>query len=107
MQRAVFPAYFGIQTVGAAVLALTYPGKQSLVGALEGSLQVPRSLAGVLHESNRWTVLVPLATIFATGLANWAYLLPETNKVTAKRRTQGTCCPGEATAPHPRRAALY
>jgi len=88
LQRALFPAYFGIQTVVPAILALTYSGRQTILGALEGSLQVPRGLSGVLHESNRWTVLAPLATMFVTGLVNWTYLLPETNKVTAKRRQQ-------------------
>ncbi|KAI0481097.1 hypothetical protein GGR56DRAFT_628874 [Xylariaceae sp. FL0804] len=80
LQRALFPMYFGIQTLAPIALALTYPGN-----ALFG---VPSSLAGVLHESGRWTVLAPLATAFATGLVNLVYLLPETNKVTAKRRDQ-------------------
>ncbi|KAI1089654.1 hypothetical protein F5B19DRAFT_466254 [Rostrohypoxylon terebratum] len=83
LQRAVFPIYFGIQTVSPALLALTYPGSKSAFG-------VPSSLSGVLHESNRWGVLVPLGTIFATGLLNLAYLLPETNKITALRRAQET-----------------
>lgn len=43
----------------------------------------------MFHESSRWGVLVPLGTIFATGLLNLAYLLPETNKITALRRQQG------------------
>ncbi|KAI0883640.1 uncharacterized protein GGS22DRAFT_33996 [Annulohypoxylon maeteangense] len=81
LQRAVFPIYFGIQTASPVVLALTYPGNKSGFG-------VPSSLVGVFHESNRWGVLVPLGSIFATGLLNLAYLLPETNKITALRREQ-------------------
>ncbi|KAI1098990.1 hypothetical protein F4804DRAFT_337687 [Jackrogersella minutella] len=81
LQRAVFPKYFGIQTAGPVLLALTYPGSS-------GAFGVASSLTGVFHPSNRWGVLVPLGTIFATGLLNLAYLLPETNKITALRRQQ-------------------
>ncbi|KAI1374545.1 hypothetical protein F4677DRAFT_425379 [Hypoxylon crocopeplum] len=81
LQRAVFPSYFGIQAAVPVVLALTYPGSKSAFGASSG-------LAGVFHESNRWGVLLPLGTIFVAGLANLTYLLPETNKITAKRRDQ-------------------
>ncbi|KAI1170731.1 hypothetical protein F4777DRAFT_568190 [Nemania sp. FL0916] len=79
LQRAVFPAYFGIQTAAPIVLALTYPG-----GVL------PQGISGVLHPTNRWGVLVPLTTAFVTGLTNLVYFLPETNKVTAQRRHQET-----------------
>ncbi|KAI0876089.1 hypothetical protein GGS24DRAFT_453005 [Hypoxylon argillaceum] len=82
LQRAVFPAYFGIQTVAPVVLALTYPGGAGRVAAL------PQGINGVLHPANRWGVLVPLTAVFVTGLANWVYFLPETNKVTALRRQQ-------------------
>ncbi|KAK6953032.1 hypothetical protein Daesc_005330 [Daldinia eschscholtzii] len=81
LQRAVFPAYFGIQTAAPVLLALTYPGSRNPLG-------VASSFAGVFHPSNRWGVLVPLGTIFVTGLVNLAYLLPETNKITALRREQ-------------------
>ncbi|KAI0024748.1 hypothetical protein F4780DRAFT_552747 [Xylariomycetidae sp. FL0641] len=81
LQRALFPWYFGIQTAAPVALALTYPGQ--LGGAL-----APGSIAGVLQGSNRWTVAAPLATAFVTGLVNLVYLLPTTNKITAKRRQQ-------------------
>ncbi|KAI0603066.1 hypothetical protein F4775DRAFT_11429 [Biscogniauxia sp. FL1348] len=87
LQRALFPTYFGIQTVAPVVLALTYPGSSVLRTALDGTT-TSTGIGGVLHASNRWGVLVPLCTIFATGLVNWVYLLPETNKLTAKRRDQ-------------------
>ena len=94
LQRAVFPWYFGIQAVGPAVLALTYPGSRSTVlGALEGTGPAARGIAGVLARANRWAVLAPLAVASVAGLVNWAYLLPETNKITALRRAQGTCGP--------------
>ncbi|ORY70159.1 uncharacterized protein BCR38DRAFT_503287 [Pseudomassariella vexata] len=78
LQRAIFPAYFGMQTVIPVALAVTYP-----------ATRITRSgISGVLDETNRWSVLAPLATVFVTGLINWAYLLPATNAVTAKRRQQ-------------------
>ncbi|KAK7969106.1 hypothetical protein PG996_002454 [Apiospora saccharicola] len=80
LQRALFPAYFGIQTIFPVVLALTYPGSRVCASGLRG----------VLDEYNSWGVLAPLATAFATGLVNWAYYLPATNAVTAKRRDQET-----------------
>ncbi|KAI1267413.1 hypothetical protein F5Y18DRAFT_337330 [Xylariaceae sp. FL1019] len=82
LQRAVFPAYFGIQAAAPVVLALTYPG-----GGLRSPL-LRQGISGVLHPANRWTVLVPLTTALVTGLANLVYFLPETNKVTALRRQQ-------------------
>ncbi|RYP92667.1 hypothetical protein DL770_001180 [Monosporascus sp. CRB-9-2] len=89
LQRNLFPWYFGIQTVMPVVLAVTYPGKRTLLGALEGSSAfVDRGVAGVLVAANRWTVLAPLATACVTGLINWAYLLPETNRVVARRSLQ-------------------
>lgn len=90
LQRAVFPWYFGIQTVAPVVLALTYPGigGRSVLAALEAGASVyDRSVAGVLQQPG--AVLAPLAVACVTGLANWAYFLPETNKLTARRRVQG------------------
>ncbi|KAI4865887.1 hypothetical protein F4820DRAFT_277857 [Hypoxylon rubiginosum] len=84
LQRAVFPFYFGIQTAAPVLLALTYPGRTNILRGID----TPSSLAGVFHSSNRWGVLVPLGTILVTGIVNLAYLLPETNKITALRRQQ-------------------
>ncbi|KAI0439608.1 hypothetical protein F4803DRAFT_553925 [Xylaria telfairii] len=80
LQRAVFPAYFGIQTAAPVVLALTYPASHAAA--------VPQGISGVLHPANRWGVLVPLTAALVTGLANLVYFLPETNKITAQRRQQ-------------------
>ncbi|KAI6091864.1 hypothetical protein F4821DRAFT_225757 [Hypoxylon rubiginosum] len=84
LQREVFPYYFGIQTAAPVLLALTYPGTTRILKGID----VPSSLAGVFDSSNRWGVLLPLGTVLATGLVNLAYLLPETNKITALRRQQ-------------------
>ncbi|KAI0907967.1 hypothetical protein F4823DRAFT_625938 [Ustulina deusta] len=82
LQRAVFPAYFGIQVAAPVALAITYPGGGGRLAVL------PQGISGVLHPANRWGVLVPLTAAFVTGLTNLVYFLPETNKVTAQRRQQ-------------------
>ncbi|KAK7743394.1 hypothetical protein SLS62_010587 [Diatrype stigma] len=89
LQRAVFPWYFGIQTVAPAVLVLTYPGLggRSVLAALEAGASVfDRGVAGALQQPG--AVLAPLLVAAATGLANWAYFLPATNELTARRRAQ-------------------
>lgn len=83
LQRAVFPAYFGIQTAAPVILALTYPGRAGRFLAL------PQGISGVLHPTNRWGVLVPLTVAFVTGLTNLVYFLPATNKISAQRKQQG------------------
>ncbi|KAI0128858.1 hypothetical protein BJ170DRAFT_623179 [Xylariales sp. AK1849] len=80
LQRAIFPAYFGMQTVLPVIIALTYPPSRVAAAGIRG----------VLDEENRWSVLLPIVTMFTTGLVNWAYFLPATNDVTAKRRAQET-----------------
>ncbi|KXJ97616.1 hypothetical protein Micbo1qcDRAFT_192029 [Microdochium bolleyi] len=85
LQRNLFPGYFGVQAAAPILLALTYPAQKLLDAKLTSS-----GVFGVLEKSNRWTVLAPLATAFVTGLVNLVYLLPETNKITAKRRAQET-----------------
>ena len=65
------------------MLALTYPGSKSLLVTASG-------IQGTLAEANRWSVLMPVATMFATGLANWAYVGPATTKIMKARKHQGT-----------------
>jgi hypothetical protein len=79
LQRAILPVYSGMQTVLPVVMALTYPG--SRVAA--------KGIRGVLDEANRWDVLLPIATIFVTGLVNWVYCAPAADALSEKRRTQG------------------
>lgn len=82
-QNALFPVYFTIQTALPAVMALTFPGSASPFGVQESSL------VGLADESNRWSALVPIATMFVTGLANLVVILPKTQKVMAARYAQG------------------
>jgi hypothetical protein len=79
LQQKIFPVYFTMQTALPVVLALTYPG----------SLGSSSGLSGVLEKSNTYSVLVPLATMFVTGLVNVAYIGPETTRIMRQRKVQG------------------
>ncbi|KAF9874110.1 hypothetical protein CkaCkLH20_08482 [Colletotrichum karsti] len=81
-QNALFPVYFTIQTALPAVMALTFPGSGSPFGAREGGI------GGLLNESNRYSALLPIATMFVTGLANLVVILPKTQKVMKARYAQ-------------------
>lgn len=43
---------------------------------------------GLFDPANRWGTLLPLATVFITGLANWAVLLPASKACIVERRKQ-------------------
>lgn len=75
----LFPVYFSMQTALPVVLALTYPG----------SLTTESGIAGVLDESVRSSVLIPIASVFVTGLANLAVVGPATTKCMDQRKLQG------------------
>lgn len=79
LQTKTFPWYFGLQTTLPIALAVTLPGR--FLGPASG-------IHGLLDPANRWSTLVPLATAFLTGLANWAVLLPATSAYIVKRRKQ-------------------
>jgi hypothetical protein len=83
LQQKTFPTYFGLQTALPAVLAFTYPGARGL------SPFSDPGLGGLLADSNRTQVLVPIATMFVTSLANLVYLGPTTTKVMIERKHQG------------------
>jgi hypothetical protein len=71
-----------MQTALPVVLALTYPGVKSPLGTASG-------LQGTFAEVNRWSVLLPLATMFVTGLANFAFIGPATTNIMKERKHQG------------------
>lgn len=64
------------------LLALTYPAVRGLSSPASG-------LQGILDVANRWSVLVPVATMFITGLVNVVYVGPATTKVMRERKHQG------------------
>ncbi|KAJ9207366.1 hypothetical protein DTO164E3_640 [Paecilomyces variotii] len=82
LQSHIFPIYFSLQTALPVVAALTYPGEKTLLG------NGPSSLAGVLAPENRLSTLLPLATVFITGLTNLAFLGPQTVNIMEERKKQ-------------------
>ncbi|RFU78934.1 hypothetical protein TARUN_3288 [Trichoderma arundinaceum] len=80
VQSRLFPIYFGMQTVIPALLALTFPGN-SLLGIKGG-------ISGLLDAPNKWSSLVPIATMFVSGLLNLAVLLPATVRTMKDRHGQ-------------------
>jgi hypothetical protein len=84
LQTAIVPKYFATQTVLPMLMALTFPSEQTAIGMRAGGF------AGVFHESNRFNVLVPLATIFVTSLVNLAYFGPATTRCMRLRKHQET-----------------
>ena len=72
-----------MQTALPVVLALTYPGERNVTGVGASSL------SGVLHESNRYSVLAPILVMLGTGLANLAFVGPATTKIMKERKHQG------------------
>ncbi|KAJ9154877.1 hypothetical protein NKR23_g2358 [Pleurostoma richardsiae] len=81
LQTHIFPIYFSLQTALPAILAVTLPASKSLLGPAGG-------ISGLLDPANRWGTLVPIATMFVTGLANLAVLLPASKTVIDERRAQ-------------------
>jgi len=84
----IFPIYFTMQTALPVVMALTYPGNSYNL--------TPSGISGVLASTNRWGVLVPILAIFASGLANLAFIGPATTKVMDQRKQQGRLCSSRA-----------
>lgn len=62
------------------MLAVTLPGR-GLLGSSGGN-------QGLFDPVNRWGTLLPLATAFITGLANWFVLLPMSKACIVERRKQ-------------------
>ncbi|KAK4985173.1 hypothetical protein LTR50_006118 [Elasticomyces elasticus] len=88
LQQAIFPIFFSMQTALPVVLALTYPGEKAAgIGSL---LRTNEGFGGLLAEQNRWSVMVPVATMFATSLANLVAVGPATTRVMRERKHQET-----------------
>lgn len=90
LQQATFPVFFSLQTILPAIMMVTYPG-DNIASAGRAHLRGDSGLAGVFDESNRWTVLAPLATILITSAVNLLLLGPATTKAMKERHHQGEC----------------
>ncbi|KAF7551604.1 hypothetical protein G7046_g7675 [Stylonectria norvegica] len=80
VQQKLFPIYFGLQTILPVVMALTFPGN-ALIG-------LPSGVSGLISDFARWHSLLPIATMFVTGLLNWTILLSATTNTMKARRGQ-------------------
>jgi hypothetical protein len=87
LQAALTPVYFAIQTALPVVMMLTFPGikNPSPLGGANGS----NSLSGVLEPSNRWSVLVPITSVFAMNAMNLIWAGPVTTRIMKERKHQG------------------
>jgi hypothetical protein len=72
-----------MQTVLPVILALTYPGSRSPLGTASG-------IQGTFADVNKWSVLIPLGTMFVAGLTNMLFIGPATTKIMKARKHQGT-----------------
>ncbi|KIW36943.1 uncharacterized protein PV06_10844 [Exophiala oligosperma] len=84
LQQAIFPIYFSMQAALPILLALTLPAERTAIST------IPSSISGVIDPVNRFRVLVPLLTMFATAAANLAYIGPATTKCMRERKHQET-----------------
>ncbi|CAD6583526.1 MAG: hypothetical protein ASARMPREDX12_001295 [Alectoria sarmentosa] len=88
LQAALTPVYFALQTALPVIMALTYPGIKS--SSPLGITTEPSSLSGLLEEKNRWTVFVPITTMFALNSINLIWAGPVTTKIMKERKHQET-----------------
>ncbi len=84
LQQAIFPIYFSLQTALPVVIALTYPGENTVLGSTSSGF------GGVLAEGNRMRVLAPLLMVFGSSLLNLAVVGPATTRIMRERKHQGT-----------------
>jgi len=89
LQQATFPVFFTMQTVLPLIMIATYPGGK-LVQVGGQQMRTDTGMSGVLAENNRWTVLIPLATILITSAINMVAVGPATTKAMKDRHHQGT-----------------
>jgi hypothetical protein len=89
LQKATFPVFFTLQSVLGLALMLTYPGEK-LLGVGNQYIRQNVGLSGLLVDSNRWPIFVPLATIFVTSVLNALVIGPATTKTMKERHHQGS-----------------
>ncbi|KAF1353893.1 hypothetical protein BDV97DRAFT_290870 [Delphinella strobiligena] len=89
LQQNVFPIFFGLQTVLPLIMIATYPGEK-LLGIGGEYIRESVGYSGVLAESNKWSALVPFATILLTSAANLFVVGPATTKTMKDRHHQET-----------------
>lgn len=76
-----------MQTALPVLLALTFPGSSTPIG------RTASGLGGVMHEKNRWSVLVPLVAMFVPAVLNLLVVGPATTGIMRERKHQGERLP--------------
>jgi hypothetical protein len=88
LQKSTFPVFFALQSVLGMLLLVTYPGEK-LLGVGNQHIRVNVGFSGLLADTNRWSVAIPLATIFLTSVFNSFLLGPATTNTMKLRHHQG------------------
>ena len=70
----IWPMYSKMQMIASVLLALTYPGGGGKAALSRGSASVP----GLIYESDRSTVMLPLTTMVVVSAANALFVIPKT-----------------------------
>ncbi len=89
LQQKIFPPYFTFQSVLPAILALTWPGLKIVEASGHQIARRDTGWRALLLDSNFWTALTPIVTMFATSLLNLVALGPATTRVMRERKHQG------------------
>lgn len=80
-----------MQTALPIIMALTYPAApHRSLNASSSSGIVDYMMGSLLAPSNRATSLIPIATMFISGIVNLLYCGPETTRVMKERKHQET-----------------
>lgn len=88
LQAAVFPVFFSVQTILPLIMIATYPGEK-IAGIGGEYIRENTGFGGVMAEGNRWSVLVPLASMVITSALNAFVVGPATTKTMKDRHHQG------------------
>ncbi len=66
--------YSKMQMIASVLLALTYPGSAGKAALSRGSV----SVQGLIYESDRSTVMLPLTIMVVVSAANALFVIPKT-----------------------------
>lgn len=88
LQQKTFPIFFSMQSVLPLIMVATYPGEK-LLGIGGQYIRENTGFSGVMAQSNRWTVMAPIATMVVTAVLNLVLVGPATTKTMKERHHQG------------------
>lgn len=74
LMASIWPMYSKMQMIASVLLALTYPGDGGRLALSRGST----SVQGLIYESDRSTVMLPLTMMVLVSAANALFVIPKT-----------------------------